>query len=272
MVAAARLVRAGRRFNLDYEINAFEPYPTGTRRRTEHHVFADNEFHRDDWLDSFYLQSTSQLDALRHIGHPEHGFDGGLPAAANHEHSTALGIHGWAQAGIAGRGVLLDVPRFFEREGLPYGWERTIALDEVTLDAIARAQGVTWQGGDMLLLRTGRAENHVAKSYAERVEFNRRNRSRGSPSASRCCAGSGTTRSRSSPGTTRWSRPTPSPSPTSGSRASARRSGAWTTAECRTARSSRCSAWPWASCGRSTSSPPTAPPTGSTSSSSPASR
>src|SRR6187549_42297 len=118
--AAAALIRSGERFNLDYPVNAFDPYPTGTRPRTEHHVFANNEFHRDDWLDSFYLQSTSQLDALRHIGNPEHGFYGGLAAEDNNESSTRLGIHNWAESGIAGRGVLLDVARFFTEEGLPY--------------------------------------------------------------------------------------------------------------------------------------------------------
>ncbi|HEX6345186.1 cyclase family protein [Umezawaea sp.] len=179
VAAAARLVRTGRRFNLDHPVNAFEPYPTGTRPRTEHHVFANNEYHRDDWLDSFYLQSTSQLDSLRHIGHPEHGFYGGLPAAENDATSTRLGIHHWAESGIAGRGVLLDVPRFFAAEGLPYDCERTIAIDDVVIDAMARSQGVEWRGGDILLLRTGWAGNYTAKSPEERVEFNRRNRSPG---------------------------------------------------------------------------------------------
>lgn len=179
VAAAARLIRTGRRFNLDYPLNAFEPYPTGTRHPTRHHVFANNEFHRDDWLDSFYLQSTSQLDSLRHIGHPEHGFYNGLSAEDNNEGSIALGIHNWAQSGIAGRGVLLDVARFFEGQGLSYDCEQTIALDVAALDAIAESQGVTWHGGDMILLRTGWSENYVAKSLDERIEFNKRNKSPG---------------------------------------------------------------------------------------------
>jgi kynurenine formamidase len=176
VAAAARLIVDGKRFSLDHPVNAFEPYPTGTRPATRHHVFANNEFHRDDWLDSFYLQSTSQLDSLRHIGHPEHGFYNGLSAADNNAGSTRLGIHNWADSGIAGRGVLLDVARFF---GPSFDCETTVALDARTLDAIADAQGVTWHGGDMLLLRTGWAGNYVAKSPAERVEFNTRNRSPG---------------------------------------------------------------------------------------------
>jgi kynurenine formamidase len=179
VAAAARLIRTGHRFNLDYAVNAFEPYPTGTRPPTRHHVFANNEFHRDDWLDSFYLQSTSQLDSLRHIGHPTHGFYNGLPAVENNDESTRLGIHNWAESGIAGRGVLLDVVRFFAAEGREYDCETTVVLDVATLDAIAAFQGVEWHGGDILLLRTGWSENYVAKSPAERVEFNTRNKSPG---------------------------------------------------------------------------------------------
>jgi kynurenine formamidase len=179
VAAAARLVRTGERFGLDHAVNAFEPYPTGTRPATRHHVFANNEFHRDDWLDSFYLQSTSQLDALRHIGHPQHGFYNGLPPGDNNGATTRLGIHNWAEPGIAGRGVLLDVPRFFAAEGREYDCETTVVLDAATLDAIAAFQGVRWHGGDMLLLHTGWAANYVAKSPAGRAEFNTRNRSPG---------------------------------------------------------------------------------------------
>lgn len=177
--SAARLVRTGERFSLDYPVNAFEPYPTGTRPATRHQVFANNEFHRDDWLDSFYLQSTSQIDALRHIGHPSHGFYNGLSAADNDGASTRLGIHAWADSGIAGRGVLLDVPRFFAAQDRPYDCETTVVLDTGTLDEIVAFQGVQWRGGDLLLLRTGWAGNYVAKSPADRVEFNQRNRSPG---------------------------------------------------------------------------------------------
>lgn len=174
VAAAAGLIRTGRRFGLDYAMDAFEPYPTGTRQPLQHHVFANNEFHRDDWVDSFYLQSSSQLDALRHIGQPGRGFYGGLPAAENTPESTALGIHAYAAAGIAGRGVLLDVPGYFAREGLdyaglPYATERTIPIDADLLDRIAASQGVQFHGGELLLLRTAWAERYLAKTAEERA-------------------------------------------------------------------------------------------------------
>ncbi len=169
VASAARLIRTGKRFSLDHPLTAFEPYPTGTRRPLEHHLFANNEFHRDDWIDSFYPQSSSQLDALRHIGHPVHGFYGGLDPADNDEHSTALGIQNYAEVGIAGRGVLLDVPRWFAARGEPYDTETTIAIDARMLDEIAQAQGVAFHGGELLLLRTAWAERYLAKTPEERA-------------------------------------------------------------------------------------------------------
>lgn len=170
---AASLIRTGRRFNLDYAVNAFEPYPTGTRHPTQHRVFSNNEHHRDDWVDSFYLQSSSQIDALRHIGHPVHGFYGGLDPSENTETSTALGIHAWAESGIVGRGVLLDVPRWFAGQDRHYSPEETIPLDADVLDEIAAAEGIDFSGGEILLLRTGWAERYIAKSVEARVEANR---------------------------------------------------------------------------------------------------
>ena len=174
VAAAARLIRTGEQLGLDYPVNAFEPYPTGTRPPTRHQVFANNEFHRDDWLDSFYLQSTSQLDSLRHIGHPAHGFYNGQSPD-----SEELGIHRWADTGIAGRGVLLDVAGYFAATGREYDCETTVVLESALLDEIVAHQGVTFEGGDLLLLHTGWAANYVAKTPEERVEFNTRNRSPG---------------------------------------------------------------------------------------------
>ena len=170
VAAAGALIRTGRRFGLDHPVTAFEPYPTGTRRPLEHHVFSNNEWHRDDWVDSFYLQSSSQIDSLRHIGHPEHGFYGGLSSAANTADSVSLGVHNWADRGIAGRGVLLDLPRFFEAEGRPYDPSSTVVVTAEMLDAMASRQGISWQGGEMLLLRTAWAEQYLAKTPEERLQ------------------------------------------------------------------------------------------------------
>lgn len=180
VVDATGLVRTGRRINLDYPVNAFEPFPSGTRRASEHHMFANNEFHRDDYLDAFYLQSTSQIDALRHIGHPEYGFYGGISPDENEDPGDErLGIQTWAQSGIVGRGVLLDFVRHAAENGWQWDSETTIQITSDMIEEVAAAQGVSWRGGELLLLRTGWAEEYLSKDVEQRAEYNRRNASPG---------------------------------------------------------------------------------------------
>lgn len=172
VVRAAGLVRTGTRFNLDFPVNAFEPYPSGTRHPAQHHTFANNAYHRDDWVDSFYLQSSSQVDALRHVGHPVHGFYGGRAKEEITDDGDTLGIQHYAQAGIVGRGVLLDVDRYLAEQGRPLQLNDPTAFDADLLDAVVAAQGVTVEDGDLLLVRTGWAGRYLALSAEERAELN----------------------------------------------------------------------------------------------------
>lgn len=152
---ATRLVRRGAVFNLDHPIGAFDPYPSGTRPPTRHEIFSTNPNHRDDWLDSFYLQSTSQIDGLRHIRHPRHGFYGGTPDDRVKVGTPDLGIQVWADHGIVGRGVLLDMVRHFEFMGDPINYQQPRYIDQSDLDDCAQRQGVQIKPGDMVLLHTG---------------------------------------------------------------------------------------------------------------------
>ena len=72
---------------------------------------------RDDYLDNFYPQASSQWDGLRHIRHPRDGFYNGVKAEEIVAGGGKLGIENIAQRGIAGRGVLLDVGRHLENAG-----------------------------------------------------------------------------------------------------------------------------------------------------------
>jgi hypothetical protein len=162
MRRAAGLVQEGRVFSLDYPVNTFVPSLAGTRPPTSHHIFANNPNHRDDWLDSFYLQSTSQLDGLRHIRHPQHGFYGGVADELISEGTPALGIQLVADRGIVTRGVLLDLPRYFASVGRPYD---PSAGERIGVDELAGAcafHGVTLHTGDALLLRTGWAGDYLS--------------------------------------------------------------------------------------------------------------
>lgn len=170
---AAGLVSAGHVYNLDYPLNTFVPSITGTRPAAEHHIFANNANHRDDWLDSFYLQSTTQIDGLRHIRHPEYGFYGGTKDEAIEVGRPELGIQCVAEKGIAGRGVLIDVPRYFRMAGREYDVTTNQMIWPSDLDAALAAQGVALESGDILLVRTGWSGYYLGLAPEERDRLRR---------------------------------------------------------------------------------------------------
>ena len=169
-VAAARLVERGTVINLDYPLNTFVPSLAGTRPPTEHHIFSNNPNHRDDWVDSFYLQSTSQVDGLRHIRHPEHGFYGGVADDRIEVGTPELGIQLLAEKGLVGRGVLLDAVRYFQAVGDPLVPGARHAFTPSELDAMAAHFGVEPRSGDILLLHTGFAEHWIGCTPDQRAQ------------------------------------------------------------------------------------------------------
>lgn len=168
VVLAASLIRTGEVFGLDYPLNTFVPSPGGTRPGTKHNIFANHENHRDDWLDSFYLQSTSQIDGLRHIRHPEYGFFGGIADDRIDVGTPELGIQNIADRGIVGRGVLLDVGRAFERIGRAFDISTNEMLSPADLDLVAELEGVTFRRGDVLIIRLGWVPFYLALPPKER--------------------------------------------------------------------------------------------------------
>ncbi len=155
VLAAARLVRKGAVFSLNLRID--EPNPPLFGRGAPKHTLIDlgGGVARDDYLDSFYPQASSQWDGLRHIRHPRDGFYGGVPDDEIVSGKGRLGIEHFARMGIAGRGVLLDVGRYLESQGRPLDYLSSTMITKETLNACAKAQRVTVQTGDILLLRTG---------------------------------------------------------------------------------------------------------------------
>jgi kynurenine formamidase len=158
--AAAALVRTGTAFNLDYEVNAFSPPVSPNRRAAQHTMFSRHDgCVRDDRLDEFYLQVSSQIDGLRHHRHPVHGFYGGVGDESVEVGSPALGIQHAAVKGIVGRGVLLDVARHLAASGQPLDLRVAEAISAETLDEVAEAQSVELRAGDILLIHTGWARH-----------------------------------------------------------------------------------------------------------------
>ncbi len=155
-LAASKLIRAGRAFNLDLPLGL--PYPPMFASRTAHRhtvLHRPGSFGRDDVLDNFHLQGSTQWDALKHISHPEYGFYNWADDASINAELARLGVQNYAAEGIVGRGVLLDAARYFEGHGAPLQPDAHRAITADELDAVARAQGVEVQPGDIVLLRTG---------------------------------------------------------------------------------------------------------------------
>jgi hypothetical protein len=110
-------------------------------------------------------QSSSQWDGFRHFADPTSGYhyNGVLSeeimADEDHgkegtERSRRLGIDAWARKGIVGRGVLLDVYAWAQKEK-PYDPFASHPITASDLQACAAAQKVTFQTGDILIIRTG---------------------------------------------------------------------------------------------------------------------
>lgn len=152
VLAAAGEIRTGDVFALNWRVDLPSPNPwRDTPQRTQ---VAGGDA-RDDFLTPFYLQFSTQWDGLRHVGLPE-GFYNGIPAdVVDDADSTTLGIQGWAERGIVGRGVLLDVARHAELMGRPIDPSTRFCITPELLDATADTQGVTLGAGDILLIRTG---------------------------------------------------------------------------------------------------------------------
>jgi kynurenine formamidase len=179
VVAAARLVTTGRVFPLDAPWGTFDPPLTPARTSPRHTVLhRDGAFSYDDVWDNVHPQGSSQWDSLAHIGYTPEAFYNGATAAevASGERNS---IAAWGATGIAGRGVLFDVPRSFAAAGR--SWD-PVSSTELTVDDLELARttaGITLSEGDILVLHTGFAEHHAGRTRAERWASDRPGRAPG---------------------------------------------------------------------------------------------
>ena len=154
-VRAAGLVRSGRTFSLDLPLDAFPQPLIPHRGALQHSVFGLNEFHRDDRIDNLFPQATSQIDGLRHFGHPDHGFYNHADPQRLIAGDPLLVVQRFAEHGIVGRGVLLDVERYLARRGVPIDHADPRPVPAQVLEETAVHQGVDLEPGDILLIRFG---------------------------------------------------------------------------------------------------------------------
>jgi kynurenine formamidase len=153
-IRAAGLVRTGRAVSLSRE---FPKTPAVNNPTPAQHFMrlidrGSGGAAIDYYGISYHGQASTHLDSLCHVWN-EHGMWNGRSAAQEITFEGARwgAITNWSQ-GIITRGVLLDVPRFrgepFVTQEKPiHGWE---------LEEIARAEGVSIEPGDALVVYGGR--------------------------------------------------------------------------------------------------------------------
>ncbi|WP_115788258.1 cyclase family protein [Arthrobacter silvisoli] len=158
VLEARNCIRSGAVFGLDYPADAFDPGMSLKRGAPRHVIYSSHPAHRDDYLDGYYLQGSTQIDGLRHRRADDVGFYDGTPDEQVREGTPDLGIQEWADRPIAGRGVLLDLERYRRAQGSPIDHASGEPLDLELIQAAASAQSVAFKPGDILMLHTGWCE------------------------------------------------------------------------------------------------------------------
>jgi kynurenine formamidase len=163
--AAAALVRTGQVVSLNASLYYPSPHPASafSRRRPPTHVVHRSERARDDLWDGLYTHYGTQWDGFLHTVDLEHG------CFYNANTDESRGLEAWAERGIAGRGVLLDVARWLAAQGRPLDWRTDAEITVADLEGCAADQGVALGAGTLLLVRTGWESGFTACTYAERA-------------------------------------------------------------------------------------------------------
>ena len=171
VLEAAKLVRKGAVFPLNLRIDEPNP-PMFGRGAPQHHLLEEGGgVARDDYLDNFWPQASSQWDGLRHIRHPRDGFYNGVKdQEISQEEGSKLGMENFARRGIVGRGVLLDLERYLRQQGTPLDPQSSTIVRKQTLDDCASSQGVQVRPGDILVLRTGWLRWYLEEATPEQRE------------------------------------------------------------------------------------------------------
>ena len=177
VLAARNSIRTGQCFGLDYPLDAF-PGPVRFRSLPKHTITTIgplgngewgildlnnvppgyNPHVLDDYVDGLFLQGSTQIDGLRHHAHFDHGFYNGVTREQIKVGTSTLGIDRWAEKGIAGRGVLIDVAGYRDQIGRPLDHMDSESISPALLDETLSWQGTRLQLGDIVLLRTGYPE------------------------------------------------------------------------------------------------------------------
>ncbi|KAK5045501.1 hypothetical protein LTR84_009119 [Exophiala bonariae] len=140
--------------------------PSFGRKGFEHTIQPVSESAYDD-LYNMNTQSGSQWDGFRHVGLRSNNniiFYNGLTKDAI-PNAKYGGMQAWAEHGIAGRGILIDYWGYTGKSYDPITTHR-ISLEDI--HACAKSQGLQFQYGDLLFIRSGFVDHYNRLSETER--------------------------------------------------------------------------------------------------------
>ena len=169
VLAAMGSVLTGERVGLTLTLTEIDP-PLYGRESLRHSMLQMDRNTWDDRLDAFYPQASSQWDGLRHVRCRELGFYGGVLESPP-EQGARLGIDHWAERGIVGRGVLLDIDRYLRETGVDYDAMSEVSIGADLLRSVAAAQKVEIRRGDVLCLRFGWTARYRSLDHAARRAY-----------------------------------------------------------------------------------------------------
>jgi kynurenine formamidase len=176
---AAALITRGCRFNLNLPLD----FPLGVlgnaahrRRRAPKQVLLKDDHSglliRDEKLDDFYTQGSTQWDGLTHVGDPVYGFYNGVTdAEVTQQEGTKNGIEHYVDFGLVSRGVLLDLPRFYAAVGRQWSAVSKQLVEPADLEECLRWARVELKPGDILVVRTGWLEMFLEADTRGRDEL-----------------------------------------------------------------------------------------------------
>ena len=176
---ASAEIRSGRCFSLDLPLNLPNPpiVPRTPYKLTVNGMPGYSDL-LDDTIDNLNTQSSSQWDSLAHFKHPQFGPYNGFPEQEIAGRGGGkLGIDRIAQKVVAGRGVLLDVGRYYQRHQVAFDYSRATVVPLADLQAALAEQQTEVKTGDILLIRLGwlayylSCDPEVRRGYGQRARL-----------------------------------------------------------------------------------------------------
>ncbi|KAK6062413.1 hypothetical protein SCUP234_07321 [Seiridium cupressi] len=173
--AAKNEIQTGYRVSLNWPLDAQAKRSFFQRARFHQDIFPKAPATVNDDIWTFNSQVSTQWDGLRHFGYQkEKLFYNGVTMKQIHGFneqgkSTVNGIQAWAEQGIVGRGVLVDLHSWREAhsEFSAYNTFDSTGIPLADLEACLKAQGTKLEFGDILFIRSGFMAQHAQKSSDE---------------------------------------------------------------------------------------------------------